>query len=480
MHSVFLQGDGHASGVMTAASLSAAFESETFAISWSDVEAMIRRMDRTHDGLVTYLEFTEALLPAHVSTADIIARRPIHRDTAPEPYSPLAFGRSSLARESSAARLLRDDRDRLGSSRPRSVSPLRSRSGWDIPREDVRPYSPAPRATYDFGSPVATPSLRSRIEDEAGSGGYSTAAGNGGYSPAVRSLRFGVDSPRSSDRHSMWNDTPHKQPSWRGSVGGGSPKSPSRLDSSRPEALKISATPASASQNATKRIVLNALHDMLRAEAELEQTKSHMAVRSDVHLLDVFRSFDSSGHGYISPDQFEEGLRFYGLHPSPRSVRRLFRRYGDKHGEMTLLQPEPKLLFAHFVEMLTPVTPEYRNLMVNRLAGAAAMQPRQLSGEARHNLSRVFQKLLDGEAMAERVRSSLTAVSLREAFEVLSGKDSTVYATLRKDDLRTAFGSHASVHDVSDRDLRLLMRRFDRAMDDSITYRQWVAELSVT
>ena len=93
-------------------------------------------------------------------------------------------------------------------------------------------------------------------------------------------------------------------------------------------------------------------------ETSLEHSKCDLALKPDFNLVDAFRIFDPMQKGWISLDEFFEGLLTLGLHSVQADLQLVFQRYDmDRDG---------RLRYSEFCNMLTPKSLEIAQILSGR------------------------------------------------------------------------------------------------------------------
>ena len=66
------------------------------------------------------------------------------------------------------------------------------------------------------------------------------------------------------------------------------------------------------------------LKDLMSLETSLEHAKCDLALKPDFNLVDAFRIFDPMQKGWISLDEFFDGLLTLGLHSVQADLQLVF------------------------------------------------------------------------------------------------------------------------------------------------------------
>ena len=231
-----------------------------------DLDAIIRRVDTDSDERISYLEFSEAVLPAGASS-----------------YEPAATS-SSLNRSFSATRPERLAYSASPAKRPRRDLSSSASKRFDLPPRRHYPYYPrsyyydyyVPRRNFarEYASPsrtspskTLTPSkMRSSLRDELEEEKYSTPTKTAGSPYRARASAI---SPMKGYEEDEFADN---------------------------------------------------LKEQISLERDLESAKQSLAMRSDFNLDDLFMIFDLDNLGFLRTFELKEGLVLNGVYASHEEV----------------------------------------------------------------------------------------------------------------------------------------------------------------
>ena len=109
-------------------------------------------------------------------------------------------------------------------------------------------------------------------------------------------------------------------------------------------------------------IELNQFNDFLKllmiAETEIEEIKKELAKREDFNCGDAFLIFDKDNKGYLTKDDFKNGLNLLNINIDEYLINIIFKRFD--------LTKKNELNFADFFDMLIPYEKIYRDNMEQR------------------------------------------------------------------------------------------------------------------
>ena len=70
--------------------------------------------------------------------------------------------------------------------------------------------------------------------------------------------------------------------------------------------------------------LVHVLKDLMNLETDLENAKCDLSLKPDFNLVDCFWIFDSTGRGYMSLDDFRDGLYRLGIAPAMSDAQLVF------------------------------------------------------------------------------------------------------------------------------------------------------------
>lgn len=80
---------------------------------------------------------------------------------------------------------------------------------------------------------------------------------------------------------------------------------------------------------------MNGFKDILTLEKDLEASKIALSLKADMNLYDSFNIFDKNEDGYLTHQEFREGLACIGIYPTNEELDLFFIRY-SKTNSMSL------------------------------------------------------------------------------------------------------------------------------------------------
>lgn len=268
-----------------------------------------------------------------------------------------------------------------------------------------------------------------------------------------------------------------------GAVGGGSLAASKKSPFRKTRKLAGSSTPGRAStkysEGASPGIVrfspmraddegalVEVLKQQIGMEREAERQRQELALCADFNLMDVFKFFDRRGTGAVSQEDLEVGLHELRVQARPDELALLLAHF-DVDGDR-------RLKFTEFSGALTPRQSEYSAVLHNRNPQFAGRAPLDvlLSRETRGKLGETLRVLLDLEGQAEALRRRV-GFSVKEAF-VACDRDGN--GVITADEFRALLGEFQVF--VSEKELALLVERYDRHKQLGVSFSAFVEELT--
>jgi len=221
----------------------------------------------------------------------------------------------------------------------------------------------------------------------------------------------------------------------------------------------------------TKEVLIGVLKQFIQLEKELELIKQDLSLRPDFNLLDFFRTFDIEARGTISSNEFNEGLKKFGVYPTKEQLYLFLRRF-DKDND-------GKLRFSDFTEVFTCKQQEYATLLNNRTPVNADLRldiNQVFSEETKKTITKALRMQLENEASTETLKQKLARqykYNVHEAFTYLDVKEDGVITI---EEIGEVFDKNDFY--ATQKELKYLMERLDTNKDGKITYTEFVQEMT--
>ena len=387
----------------------------------ADLDALIRRLDTDGDERLSYIEFSDGVSSTGASA-----------------YEPAA---SSLNRSFTASRT-----DRLA----HSASPAKSRRGLNssasrlrtsgadyLPSRYYYPYYP-PRSSY-----YADYLRRRSLARE--------------YSSPVRSLRASPSKMLTPSRH---------RSSRRDELEEDKYSTPSR---SRAAASPYRSKGLSPMKGYEENEFADNLKEQISLERELENAKHSLALRNDFSLDDAFRVFDLDLLGSLRVFELKEGMALYGVYPSHEEAQLLLNRYD--------LNRDGRLSFSEFSSIFLPKDASRASLLRSRPPmGSRLPRSQMFSLATRDHFVHLLRLHVSVENAAERTRQRQARRPLFSIAEAFDAVDKNHNGFITKNEFAELLEDHRFF--ASNKELDLLIDRYDKNKDGLVSYSEFVREVA--
>jgi len=412
--------DRYSTGAVDYENLKAFLKGQCIYPADEEIIAILRRIDKNDDALISLDEFSEVLEPVSEVLKSVANRRNAsnrfetpkrvrdsHYNTTSSPlrtHSPTRHYSSPLKKEASPTRKIaspskaefatrkiaspgRTDfissHHRTSSELPTNanntvnVSPVRGNISSGIkdasPLKKLSSEIPLNESSYSrTKSPIRKTVASIRNQQEADGNGHESSflspdAKNGNTS-LRRSLIYqdfpgGTTSTKSPTKtsandHGSYTKKILDSANSKGETEAKTPEKRSASKSRYTSAKKSVKKSLSFDEDVTHFILIQTLKQFIILDKDLEVAKQDLALKSDFNLLDFFRTFDVVSRGTVSAKEFEAGLIKYGIYPNKDELTLLFKKMD--------LDNDGLLRFSDFAETFTPKQKEYANLLHNR------------------------------------------------------------------------------------------------------------------
>lgn len=212
------------------------------------------------------------------------------------------------------------------------------------------------------------------------------------------------------------------------------------------------------------------MREYIRLELELNEAKSRLATQSDFNLMDAYQMIDKYSKGWVTAPEIIESLGELGAYPHKDDVYLFVRRY-DKDGD-------GRILYSDFCDAFTPCDESIASAMARRPAyhiQHGYCRTHFFTIETRNMFLSTFRTHFTIEESAELLRKRLARrpdFNVHEAFQACD-RDSNGYLT--RTELRRILAENGVY--PSERDLQLLIQRFDRNNDGRVSYAEFMEEM---
>ncbi|OMJ89682.1 hypothetical protein SteCoe_8134 [Stentor coeruleus] len=480
-----------------------------------DIDAILRRVDNDGDGLISYLEFVDCVMPSR-STSGVKNGRQgspgqtsYKRNSSPLRNSQFTFKNSSPPKERQSFQAplrsyvdrsitykSREDCDRTYDSlqrggtanSPNKSSPLRRasplRRSSPLKNSSIRPDYQRPSAISSISlNEYSRQSIPQTTIENPRQSSPLRAPLNRTHSSPLKDSSFRASSPlrystlnayqRSPDKSYYETADFNKSTEYRNIQRKSSPLRRSSPNNS----VSFPTLNSSQYQNQNSRPnpielneVVSGFKEEIKISREIESCKNNLSLKHDFNLVDAFRMFDQHDLGMIGISDMENTLSYFSFRASRDELYLLVKHYSR-------LQ-DNRLRFSDFCDIFTPKQEEYSKLIRNRPAfNIPGIDRKKLFARDTLNVFlNTFRLVLDAEIIAERIRqrmSNLPGFSLYQAFIALD-KDKNGFITMNE--FQSVLQSQGII--VYGKDLQGLMEKYDKNKDGRVSYSEFVDEVT--
>ena len=386
----------------------------------ADLDALIRRLDTDGDERLSYIEFSDGVSGAGAA--------------AYEPASSSLNRSFSVSRPERLARSASPSKSRRGLGS--SASRLRTSAADYLPSRYYYPYYP-PRSSYyaDY--------LRRSAARE--------------YASPVRSLRASPAKMLTPSRH---------RSSLRDELEEEKYSTPSR---SRAAASPYRSKGLSPMKGYEENEFADNLKEQISLERELENAKQSLALRNDFSLDDAFRVFDLDLLGSVRVFELKEGMALYGVYASHEEAQLLLNRYD--------LNRDGRLSFSEFSSIFLPKDASLASLLRSRPPLGSRLPRSQMFPLAtRDQFVHLLRLHVSVENAAERTRQRQARRPLFSIVEAFDAVDKNHNGFITKNEFAELLEDHRFF--ASNKELDLLIDRFDKNKDGLVSYSEFVREVA--
>lgn len=236
------------------------------------------------------------------------------------------------------------------------------------------------------------------------------------------------------------------------------------VDTDKEKEAEASASPAPAQASPSRSLSSGEDFDLfwtlkrfVELENDTERAKQDLALRYDFNHFDAFRVADEAGRGEIYRFELTDTLRKRGVYADRAEIELFYKRFDRNQ--------DGKLRFSEWADAFTPLDLHAAGA-VNRRQGNYR-DPRPFSSLTTGMYDDTIRKILRNLG-AQNDLNKRNRLSISAAFERID-RDNNGFIT--KDELRRFFDDHR--HYATYRDLDLLVARFDKTRDGRITYSEF-------
>ena len=157
------------------------------------------------------------------------------------------------------------------------------------------------------------------------------------------------------------------------------------------------------------------LKKLMDVESNIEDVKTDLAYNPDFNVEDAFRLFDKDDKGFITEEDFKNGLNLIGLNPTDQEIRLLLKRFD--------LQKNGNINYADFFDIVVPFEKDHRNRVENRMPNSCCpcRSPDVFCDRTLDGLGNLFNLIIKSEKEINNMRKLFgpLRLKLRDIFGLL-------------------------------------------------------------
>eukprot|EP01022_Parablepharisma_sp_SALTPOND_P026574 TRINITY_DN64418_c1_g1_i1.p1 TRINITY_DN64418_c1_g1~~TRINITY_DN64418_c1_g1_i1.p1 ORF type:complete len:513 (-),score=64.72 TRINITY_DN64418_c1_g1_i1:2059-3597(-) len=410
-----------------------------------DVQSIIQRLDRDHDGKVSYMDFLDSLLPLwpkeRYPSTELIDRRKRQAETyflSPQPragktyqsvISPLRFTNQRIRRPEDEYRPLQmgeplqksqefgvqTEREEAEAAETVQAQPAGEDTARQIAQEEYKmdeeiiEHRMLPQQEVEGEFEEQKPESQ-EVEEEKEEAPMGEEEQPGEV----------VEAPTSPPKELIARELAEEEPEIY--------KTPERPAPTSPEYPTTGETPAKtiepvkepvdpkllkSRQESLARIFKN----QLSIDKSTEEARERVCIKLDYNIKDAFNFFDLQGRDSVSLFELRKGLERLGIYRNTEELLNVMKRYDlDQNGSLS---------YEEFENMVTPQKEHYSNLLEKRV-------PKDKPGEmvfmteTRILFKELMMLIVDNETIMEKIRrtaSNYPGVSLSYLVDAFSASD---------------------------------------------------------
>ena len=211
------------------------------------------------------------------------------------------------------------------------------------------------------------------------------------------------------------------------------------------------------------------LKEQISLERDLESAKQSLALRGDFNLDDLFMIFDLDNIGFLRTFELKEGLALHGVYASHEEAQLLLNRYDNNR--------DGRLSFTEFADAFAPKDLSYAAMLRARYPHGERLPRSQVfSLGTKDDLAHVLRLHLRVENAAERTRQRQAKRPLFSIAEAFDAVDKNHNGFITKNEFAELLDEHRFF--ASNKELDLLIDRYDKNKDGRVSYSEFVREVA--
>ena len=208
----------------------------------------------------------------------------------------------------------------------------------------------------------------------------------------------------------------------------------------------------------------NLLMNYLKQDTSIEETRQLLSTREDANLTDLFEIFDHSSKECIGSMDFLQTLKEFGLILNIDDIKFFYKKFNKNINEF--------FDYEEFCEIILPK--KYSNAKI--MGEKSNDDFFDLSEETKNIICLLFQNIIEGEKSNENFRKIIGIEDESNGFDLFNKIKKNYSIGIYKEDLSNFMKKNK--HRLNNRDIELLMERFDKNKDGMIDFKEFLSEIS--
>ena len=208
----------------------------------------------------------------------------------------------------------------------------------------------------------------------------------------------------------------------------------------------------------------NLLINYLKQDTSIEEIRQLLSTREDANLTDLFEIFDHSSKECICSMDFLQTLKEFGLILNMDDIKFFYKKFNKNINEC--------FDYEEFCEIILPK--KYSNAKI--MGEKSNEEFFDLTEETKNIICLLFQNIIEGEKSNENFRKIIGIEKECNGFDLFNKIKKNYSIGIYKEDLSNFMKKNK--HRLNNRDIELLMERFDKNKDGMIDFKEFLSEIS--
>ena len=208
----------------------------------------------------------------------------------------------------------------------------------------------------------------------------------------------------------------------------------------------------------------NLMMNYLKQDTSIEEIRQLLSTKEDANLTDLFEIFDHSSKECIGSMDFLQTLKEFGLILNMDDIKFFYKKFNKNINDY--------FDYEEFSEIILPK--KYSNA---KIMGEKSNEDFfDLSDETKNIICLLFQNIIEGEKSNENFRKIIGIEEESNGFDLFNKIKKNYSIGIYKEDLANFMKKNK--HRLNNRDIELLMERFDKNKDGMIDFKEFLSEIS--